>query len=119
MATNLWTDEETQAARVLIAKGADNAEFLRKTNRTKAAAHSRIRWLDDPMERDRSQERARRSRKNAGPANGKRFIERPAHAPAHVIAAARERADAPRTLTAWLCGDPGPGQSALDRRATA
>jgi hypothetical protein len=36
-----------------------------------------------------------------------------------MIADARRRAVAPRTLTSSVCGDPAPGQSALDKRNAA
>lgn len=43
--------------------------------------------------------------------------ESPHDIPPEVIADALRRAAAPRSLTAMICGDPAPGQSALDRRA--
>jgi hypothetical protein len=33
-----------------------------------------------------------------------------------MMADARRRATAPRSITAWLAGDPAPGRSALDKR---
>jgi hypothetical protein len=36
-----------------------------------------------------------------------------------MIEDARRRAVAPRTLTSSVCGDPAPGQSALDKRNAA
>jgi hypothetical protein len=38
--------------------------------------------------------------------------------PDYVLADANRRMNAPRTLAAWICGDPAPGQSALDKRTT-
>ena len=44
-------------------------------------------------------------------------IESPKHRPSEqMLAAARARANAPRSLTSWVMGDPPPGMSALDKR---
>lgn len=47
-------------------------------------------------------------------------IESPKHRPSEeMLAAARARANAPRSITSWVCGDPPPGMSALDKRNAA
>lgn len=116
MVRNLWTDQETLIARRLLAKGACNNEFRAEIGRTKAAAISRIKWLDDPQEPYRSAERARKSRGNITGEPIRRRTGQPHPAPESVREDAARRADAPRTITAWFFGDPAPGQSALDKR---
>ncbi len=39
--------------------------------------------------------------------------------PESILADRDRRSSAPRTMTALLCGDPAPGQSALDKRGVA
>jgi hypothetical protein len=44
-------------------------------------------------------------------------IESPKYRPSEaMLADARRRANAPRSLTAWVLGDPPPGMSALDQK---
>ena len=115
---NLWSDEDTAKARELLAQGATDQQFLRSINRTKAAAHARIKWLDNPGYRDGATTRSRKSRNNNKYKNEeiRSHPTRVRDIPDHVIADAAKRAEAPRTITGWLMGDPCMGQSALDRR---
>lgn len=43
-------------------------------------------------------------------------VDRPKNVPDHILEDARRRTLAPRSITSFLCGDPAPGQSALDKR---
>lgn len=46
--------------------------------------------------------------------------DQPSHRPTpEMLADARRRAIAPRSIVSWLAGDPAPGQSALDKRKSA
>lgn len=117
MGNNVWSDEETEKARSLLAAGARNHEFVSAINRTKNAARSRILYVDNPKSRDYAAERAKRYRNSAEyQAVVRRREAGPSFIPIEVITDAAKRADAPRTITAWLQGDPAPGFSALDRR---
>jgi hypothetical protein len=98
---NPWTDDETALARRMFAEGKPDSEFRRLLGRSKFSARTRLYrlhfptdgydWLDLPRE--------------------KRF-----DVPPEAWAEASRRFSAPRTLTAWICGDPAPGFSALDQR---
>lgn len=106
---NRWTEEETNLARRMIERGASDAEFMRVFGRSKKAAQGRIRSVDFP--RDRSGERLKYDRKGIHVTSGSR-----AHVPEAVIADRDRRQFAMRTITAFVFGDPAPGQSALDKR---
>lgn len=99
-----WTIEETKLARRMIEENATEAEFWEAFGRTRSMAVDRIRYVDVPRYRDR--------RKNSPkpPPNPTKAI------PDEVIADAFRRASAPRSITAFVFGDPAPGFSALDRR---
>ena len=115
---NLWSDEDTAKARELVAQAATNQQFLQAINRTKAAAYSRIQWIDNPKFRDEAATRARRSRNNNQFKNEeiRSHPTRTRDIPDHVIADAAKRAEAPRTITAWVAGDPAPHESALAKK---
>ncbi len=117
MGNNVWSDEHTDIARRMLAAGARNHEFIAAINRSKAAARCRVLYVDNPTNRDYAAERARRYRES--PEYRATVRRREVHVgivPHEVAADAVARADAPRTITAWLQGDPPPGFSALDRR---
>lgn len=107
-----WTNAETNRARELLEAKADDATFLRELGRTKGSAYSRIKYVSDPAayraERQLKRDGLRRA-KNVG-----RF-----YIPDDVMRDALARRLADRDLTSILCGDPAPGQSALDRRQAA
>ena len=96
-----WSDEETELARRLLAEKASDSEFMRRLGRAKISARERLYRVDFP----------RGDWTSLGlPRDGRVEV------PSHVTADAVRRGSAPRTLTAWLCNDPAPGQSALDKR---
>lgn len=99
-----WTDEETKLARRLLADNATDERFMESLGRTRSMAIDRIRYVDVPRYRDR--------RKNRPPA----VIPPSRTVPHEVIADAFRRAVAPRSITAFVFGDPAPGYSALDKR---
>lgn len=117
MAFNPWSDKDTATARALLRRDADRGEFIKVLGRTKSAAVMRIRWLDNPAVRDRTAARSRASR--SGTSGLVVYDTRPKSIPARVLADAARRSNADRTITAFICGDPAPGQSALDRRQPA
>jgi hypothetical protein len=101
------------------------AELMR---RSEHSVEARWRWLhvsEDQREKRRQREYARRRTlgmrvrgKSQSPDAACGKVWNNHRPPDSVFAdrAARERA--PRSLTAWICGDPAPGWSALDRRGT-
>lgn len=90
-----WTPQHLEAARCLVQRGASDEECLATVGRSFHACYVKI---------DR-EVRAPRAR----------TTPQPIVAP-DVIDQARARICAPRSLTAWICGDPAPGCSALDQR---
>jgi hypothetical protein len=109
--TDKWTEAEENIANLLITARADNATFLAKTGHTKQAAYSHRCYVRNG--------RPRRERYRQAIAEGKvggadvKSVARPTE---EMLLDARQRAQAPRSLTAWLSGDPPPGQSALDKK---
>lgn len=110
-----WTPEETELARKLLAEGAPEREFERQIGRTKEAAKTRIQTLNYRARRAEA-DRFRTLSGSRCKKSEYRRVEAEAAIPPEVIADSVRRSDAPRSLTAMLCGDPPPGYSALDRR---
>jgi hypothetical protein len=85
----------------MLAEGKPDSEFRRVLGRSKGQARLRLYRLHFPTK-------------------GWDWLELPkerhADVPADVWAQANHRINAPRTLSAWICGDPAPGYSALDQR---
>lgn len=102
-----WTDEQTERARQLVARKADDATFRLELGKSKAAAYARLLYAKDPV-KYRGQRHAARTSAAEQPPKPR--------IPSHVIEDAVLRYSLPRTLTATLCGDPPPGYSALDRK---
>ena len=96
-----WTQEETALARRMLAAGKPDSEFHRVFGRSKLKARLRL-W------------------RLARPTQGYDWLGLPMQeridVPAEAWADASRRLNAPRTLSAWICGDPAPGYSALDKR---
>jgi hypothetical protein len=96
-----WTEKETELARQMLTEKKPESEFQRVLGRSKSQVYQRIfrlkssidslDWLKLPMQ--------------------KRVA-----VPPESWADASRRLNAPRTLSAWICGDPAPGYSALDQR---
>ena len=124
MRKNLWSDEDTATARILLARNASFEEFFTILGRSKAASKTRIQYLDNENVRYRKYEHVKRQRTHrrltgSAPPPSQRHVTRMSAGapPAHVLADAAARSNAPRTLSAMLLGDPPIGFSALDRRS--
>jgi hypothetical protein len=108
MGNILWTEAETAKARELVEAGADGETFLRELHRTKSAAYARLNSLFRKRVRTREQRKAR---------DGSMPEARsPVRANPDQLADAMARATAPRSITAFVFGDPPPGWSAFDLR---
>jgi hypothetical protein len=106
-----WTPEQEQLAREMMATGASAEEFLLKLGRTKDAAYQRLyskRCADGSYTRRKPRKLSAQSFQMADPVAARPNAE--------LLVAAIARTNAPRSITAWLCGDPPPGYSALDKR---
>jgi len=92
----LWTPGELKTARRLIDEGAPNEEFVSALGRTRHACWGKLQYENTKM-----------------PTMQKVNSARPKP---EMLADAYRRAAAPRTISAFVFGDPGAGYSALDRR---
>lgn len=102
-----WTKEEIELARRLLAERQPDSVFRRLLGRSKGHARIAILYRPELLNHDRR-------------AIGATIeLELRVKVPPHVREDANRRAGAPRTLLAWICGDPAPGQSALDKRLTS
>ena len=112
-----WSAEDDRIARELLDTDASAAEFKEKLGRSKAAAIAHF--------NERKKYSARRAAPSLPRVQGRRLssedgyegsagqvIHRPS---TEMVLEARKRDNIPRSLTAWLCGDPAPGHSALDK----
>ena len=109
MAIQVWTEQERQLAANLVAQGVSREEFRREMNgRTKEAYQAHLRYLKNPW---RSRSRARSEGELVNHVPSPSVI-----VPEECIADAMARASAPRSITAWICKDPPPGWSALDKK---
>lgn len=117
MRRNVWTEEQDHQARLLLDRRATGDEFLAAIGRTKAAAQTRMRYLKvGRAERPRKRKSGPRIVLPPSSAASGIHIGRPRSIPQDVLDDAFRRNSADRTITALFCGDPAPGQSALDRR---
>jgi hypothetical protein len=106
-----WTPEQEKLAGELMAAGTPPEQFLVKLGRTKDAAYQRLYYKRVGPYRPKA-ERLR-------PISAQTFQigdQVSARPDEKLLAEAEARANVPRTATAWLCGDPPPGYSALDKR---
>jgi hypothetical protein len=127
-----WTEADTQRARELLAADAGEKEFWAALRRTKDASAARVKYVDDPAYRQKCLKRARQynqpyvSQRRAAPTvAGETFNPLPTlygrsepspAVPPSKFEEANRRMNAPRSITAWICGDPAPGFSMLDQR---
>lgn len=126
MSYTRWTPDELSRLHRFMDEGKTHAEIARlfrcKVDRVK----NRICWENKSGEQ-RRERRARVQRWREGKKLGKyvghptaHFAERPgARPPSELIEDAQRRALAPRSISAFVFGDPPPGYSALDRRTGA
>ena len=110
---NVWTPEDETLARELLAQRAPNAVFREKLGRSKNAANSHFYYKSGA--RPYRDVRRKRELLGDGEVGGTSVVAsfRPSD---ELLAEAKQRADAPRTITMLLCGDPPVGFSALDKR---
>lgn len=113
-----WTAEEDATLREMTMAGNNYQEVAdAMPGRTYAAVKCRMRYVNLTKEQFAEANRKKRARR-VTPAHYRKWDEiKHTVAPPEVIEDARQRAMAPRSLTAILMGDPAPGQSALERRA--
>lgn len=90
-----WTEDQIATARRLLEAGAKDDECMAAVGRNRRACYVKIDRL----------------RYNSTVRCAPRV-----DAPAEIFIEASWRFRTPRSITAWLCGDPPPGYSALDRR---
>ena len=113
-----WTAEEDAKVHELLALDLNYKQIAERISRPYSSTKEHIRWLFMTEE----QKEWRRERIRSGRRNGKDIVRRVEEystreaKPQHVFEDAARRAEAPRTLTAVLMGDPPIGFSALDRR---
>lgn len=88
-----WTDAEVETARRLIDQKASDDECMAALGRSRMTCYQKL-------DRLRYSAAVARKQKTSTVA----------------LADADRRINAPRSITAWICGDPPPGFSALDRR---
>lgn len=105
-----WTPEQELLARELMAAGASAEEFLAKLGRSKDAAYQRLYF-----HRRTAADWSYRRRKPRG-VSFQLADPVSARPTAELLEDAKARANALRPITAWICGDPPPGYSALDKR---
>ncbi len=117
-----WSLEADEKLLELRKAGLNWAEIGKAMGVSKRSAEGRFRWINiTPERRERriENERVRRAKNRAPTIRSSRppsqvhTVQRP---PDDIMADRDRRHAAPKTLTAWLCGDPPPGWSALDRR---
>jgi hypothetical protein len=106
----LWTAADTDTAVQMLADRATDAEFREKLNRTRVAAWNRVDYVGRIVRKTRPSQRALRVLAAAP------VVAAPPRIDPNLLADARRRSFAPRSLTAWALGDPAPGFSEWDRR---
>jgi hypothetical protein len=113
-----WTPEEDAklCEHTLAGKTYEEVVAL-LPGRTYAGVKCRLRYVNLSTEDRAEANRKKRARRVVPPRYQKRAASKDDAVPPEVIADAIRRATAPRSVTAWICGDPAPGQSALERRA--
>lgn len=115
----LWTEDETKAARHLVVTNATDAECQEVVGRSRASCRARLRYVDCEEVRIRMSSKGRNRVRKSKSKGLHRVAEGMKGVPDDVLADARRRACAERTLGSLILGDPAPGQSALDKRRAA
>ena len=114
-----WMQEEDEIVLKMSREGFGLREISDRIERTMASVKARVRWLAMTPEEQREHNTRRR---DFAPSKAKNII-RPKiireEIPESVFREAVQRATEPRTLTAWLCGDPNPSRSQLARKQGA
>ena len=111
-----WMQEEDEIVLKMSREGFGLREISDRIERTMASVKARIRWLAMTPEEQREHNTRRR---DFAPSKAKNII-RPKiireEIPESVFREAIPRASEPRSLTAWMFGDPPPSHSQLARR---
>lgn len=105
---NLWTPETLAMGRSLIDRHATEEEFRAATGHSRLSFHSRVQT-----------DKKRREREQRASVDPHQRLVRPLAAPSEAVEDAHRRMAAPRSITAFVFGDPPPGYSALDKRGQA
>lgn len=128
MGTSDWTLQDERIAERLIAEGVSEADFKSMTGRRMSVARKHLYYIRCKEQLNASRrERQEKLPKVVAPKKRKErepeaFINwdhdrtQRARPTPEMLQAAAVRGMVPRTLTAWVCNDPPPGYSALDRR---
>jgi hypothetical protein len=128
MSYTRWTAEEITKLHLLLEEGKTHDAIARIMRCKPDRITNRICWEKQSAEQrqarqTRVQEWRHRTRKTPRSYVGHptaHFAERPgARPPSELIEDAQRRALAPRSISAFVFGDPPPGYSALDRRTGA
>jgi transglutaminase-like putative cysteine protease len=113
-----WSDDETNSLFVMKEQGFEWPVIAESLDRSIPSCKERWRWA----RRSEADKQARREKMQGMRRRGKEDREYAFHyvsrerVPDEVLIERNKRMMAPRSLTAWFCGDPAPGHSALDRR---
>lgn len=114
-----WTEDETKAARHLVAINATDAECQEMVGRSRVCCRARIRYVDNEDVRIRMSSKGRNRVRKSKSKGLNHMAEGMKGVPDEVWADARRRACADRSVTSLVFGDPAPGQSAWDRRGAS
>jgi hypothetical protein len=121
MRKDFWSADQEKLAREMLDAKVSDAEFFEKVGRTKVATASHFHYRRN-QEREKDQDQNSTYAKLGVRAKRKKASSQtPNSVPdSSLLEAAQRRADwrasTARSTTAALCGDPAPGQSALDQR---
>lgn len=115
----LWTDEDTQTLIAMQAAGHSHADIGRAVNRSGPSVKEKWRWIRrsaEIMEARRERTNGvRRENRRSESAEPNHIVIRQQPVPDQLFVDRERRLSAQRTITGFLCGDPPPGFSALDR----
>lgn len=123
-----WTELEVFKLRKLLNEGKTRKQIAAYLGFPLERVSSRIRHENRTPEHRKEKVARARERRNANKENYKsKTVRSVIHDPVssygrptlEMLAEAQRRLEAPRSLTAEFCGDPGVGYSALDRRQSA
>jgi hypothetical protein len=114
-----WTPEHDAIALEMSAADASIEDIATRLGRTKKSVSGHLRWLRLPPERQALESSRRRGGDKPLPQfNQRRVAQVPADFVPVSVLQERDQRNAlmPRSITAFIFGDPIPGRSALDQR---
>jgi hypothetical protein len=114
-----WTPEHDTVAREMSAADASIEDIASRLGRTKKSVSGRLRWFRlSPARRAFENSRRRGGDKPLAQINQRRVAQVPADFVPDSVLLERDQRNAlmPRSITAFIFGDPIPGRSALDQR---